>query len=417
MIINRDNYEIYLVDYAEGNLTAEQTDMVKAFLLLNPDIAAEFELFNNPLVFNDNEITADKDQLYKIPFENEQAGSNLFQQSCIEYIENIMPDKQKQLFEQTIANNIEKKAECDEFKKTIIKPEDIFFDEKLLTKKQPFNHVINNNNITEYCIAKMEGWLDINGEIALANYIKTNPTAENILCKVYNTRLTPDMSIVFENKASIKKLGFTQLVKKHFIQVAAAAAVIVWGTLYVLNQPVNQIESQIAKAIPVQKTQTLNKITNIDSSNTNKSLINTINKTKQNNSKNTPVFEIDNLPNKQEHKNYLKKWLVEPIKPIMAKTVECINCEKNLVAAANLNQLQMPINKTIENEQLLTDNQNQQLTQKSFAKQVARVGYNTINRVTDGSLSITENTNGNTTKISINTKYFAIEKNIKTNRY
>ncbi|MBX7051065.1 MAG: hypothetical protein K1X54_03420 [Flavobacteriales bacterium] len=42
MNINRENYEVWLIDYLDGNLNDEAVAELHAFLLLNPDIAEEF---------------------------------------------------------------------------------------------------------------------------------------------------------------------------------------------------------------------------------------------------------------------------------------------------------------------------------------------------------------------------------------
>lgn len=43
MNINRDNYESYFIDYLDGSLTPEQVGEVRAFLLLNEDLAEMLE--------------------------------------------------------------------------------------------------------------------------------------------------------------------------------------------------------------------------------------------------------------------------------------------------------------------------------------------------------------------------------------
>jgi len=43
MMINRENYEIYFIDFLEGNLSEEERAAVELFLLENPDLAAEID--------------------------------------------------------------------------------------------------------------------------------------------------------------------------------------------------------------------------------------------------------------------------------------------------------------------------------------------------------------------------------------
>jgi len=44
MNINRSNYEAYLLDWMEGNLTVELQQELKAFLAANPDLQVDLEL-------------------------------------------------------------------------------------------------------------------------------------------------------------------------------------------------------------------------------------------------------------------------------------------------------------------------------------------------------------------------------------
>ena len=43
MDINRDNYEIFFVDYMDGKLSSGDENRLMAFLVQNPDIAEELE--------------------------------------------------------------------------------------------------------------------------------------------------------------------------------------------------------------------------------------------------------------------------------------------------------------------------------------------------------------------------------------
>ncbi|MDA3823594.1 MAG: hypothetical protein PF450_13425, partial [Bacteroidales bacterium] len=53
MDINRNNYEVFFLDYAEGNLSADQEEILHRFLKFNPDLSAELETFSiHPLESN-----------------------------------------------------------------------------------------------------------------------------------------------------------------------------------------------------------------------------------------------------------------------------------------------------------------------------------------------------------------------------
>ena len=42
-MITRDNYELFIVEYIDGCLNEQQIAELRAFLLKNPDIKAEFK--------------------------------------------------------------------------------------------------------------------------------------------------------------------------------------------------------------------------------------------------------------------------------------------------------------------------------------------------------------------------------------
>jgi len=60
--INLNNYEIYFIDYFDGNLTAEQAAELFLFLEKNPTLKEEFNAFNNTSIsdLNTEEVFEDK---------------------------------------------------------------------------------------------------------------------------------------------------------------------------------------------------------------------------------------------------------------------------------------------------------------------------------------------------------------------
>ena len=57
-MISRENYEIYFIDFFEGNLSEKDVDMLNSFLDSNIDLKIEFENFQNiSLVEEDNSTT------------------------------------------------------------------------------------------------------------------------------------------------------------------------------------------------------------------------------------------------------------------------------------------------------------------------------------------------------------------------
>ena len=65
MAIDRHNYEVYLIDYLDGNLPPDQVELLMVFLKNNPDIQEEFEGIKDAVLVNNDEQFPNKPLLKK----------------------------------------------------------------------------------------------------------------------------------------------------------------------------------------------------------------------------------------------------------------------------------------------------------------------------------------------------------------
>ena len=134
MMITRENYEIFVLDYLEGNLTAELSHAFQLFLDENPDIREEIESFEMiKLVASDDEFP-NKDSLKR------ETGDLLkeipaFERSCIASLERDQTNIESNRFRDELFFDPEKQKVYGEFDKTILKPESVSFDSKNALKK------------------------------------------------------------------------------------------------------------------------------------------------------------------------------------------------------------------------------------------------------------------------------------------
>ena len=70
MSINRNTYEVYLIDYFEGNLDALQVSELLLFLEQNPDLKTECENLELVYLTQDNIAPLDKSSLKKGQLKN-----------------------------------------------------------------------------------------------------------------------------------------------------------------------------------------------------------------------------------------------------------------------------------------------------------------------------------------------------------
>ncbi len=97
MEINRSNYEIWIIDWMDGNLNPQQEVILRRFLSENPDLREEFtdlsSFFIEPIKMPFN----NKEQLKKSPSDLSKAQ---FDYLCVAYLENdLSPEEQNEITE------------------------------------------------------------------------------------------------------------------------------------------------------------------------------------------------------------------------------------------------------------------------------------------------------------------------------
>ena len=114
MMITRDNYEPFFLDYLEGNLDENMIDQFLDFLELNPDLKEELHLFENIKLPEEQVVFAGKEHLYKSANDEKAA----FERKAVAFIEGDLKDKERKSFETYIAGRPELQKEIGLFAKT-----------------------------------------------------------------------------------------------------------------------------------------------------------------------------------------------------------------------------------------------------------------------------------------------------------
>lgn len=114
MMITRDNYEPFFLDYLEGNLEENMIDQFLDFLEKNPDLKEELHLFENIHLPEEQVVYSGKEQLYK----SVQDEKSAFEIKSVAYMEGDLKDEERKSFEAYLANHPELKKEYNLFEKT-----------------------------------------------------------------------------------------------------------------------------------------------------------------------------------------------------------------------------------------------------------------------------------------------------------
>ena len=119
MQIDRSNYEIWLIDWLDGNLNNNQIEQLKLFLKENPDLQEEYEELT-PFRLNSPKISFQhKNQLKKTL---RDLSDSQFEYLSVAYLENDLSDEEKTDLLESIEQNKERKSSFESIQKIKLYP-------------------------------------------------------------------------------------------------------------------------------------------------------------------------------------------------------------------------------------------------------------------------------------------------------
>ncbi|MFO8023283.1 MAG: hypothetical protein R6U65_12500 [Perlabentimonas sp.] len=104
MLITRDNYESYFIDFIDGNLSQREKDLLYLFLEENPDLKQEFDGITDTVLLKPEYKYQQKETLKKADF-NKLGVDNEFDYLCIAESENDITLNERKDLEKLLAGN------------------------------------------------------------------------------------------------------------------------------------------------------------------------------------------------------------------------------------------------------------------------------------------------------------------------
>ena len=239
--INSHNYEAFLVDYFDGNLSDVLITELKDFVIANPQLNIDLDDMDLPS-FSEEGIEAG--------FKNDLKKTDTFleDEELINYLENNLTEADKKIFEVKLVNDIALNNELNGYKKTILINEPaLVFNEKAGLVKTDDDLILNNS-----ALAYIEGQLEASGKLQFEAELKTNSTLQKEVSLFNKTKLEATTSIQFPDKGSLKKeTKVIALFSFRKLASMAAAILLLIGLAFVFNyynsKPI--ISDQLANSI------------------------------------------------------------------------------------------------------------------------------------------------------------------------
>lgn len=205
--IDHSNYEAWLLDRLEGNLSADQERLLEAFLLLHPELAvSEGDL---PTVSHDGSFPGAFDKVVlkrQVPPVSPVSLTNA-EDYLIARLEGDLDAAAEQALDAYLQDHPELRTTARLFEMTRVVMDDLDFVGKPgLHRQLPPVGLPNAINVEDFLVARVEGALDAHQEAALDRYLTTDPKAVRD-SRILSMARIPATRIPYPNKDSLKRGG------------------------------------------------------------------------------------------------------------------------------------------------------------------------------------------------------------------
>ena len=249
MKINRDNYETYFLDYHEGQLSPRMAEEVLLFVDRNPDLAVVFHDFESVSLVADPEIVFEKKSALK---KNQVFATSLINESNYEEwffddSEGLLNDEQKSAIEEFISINpqFEKDRKLFAAARLTTDTEVRFENKESLKQKAIPVGAIHAETYETFMARELEGDLSPDEKLQLQEFMQYNPQLEKDRKLFSLTRLSPDTSIVFADKESLKQKVVPLRRIVYYALSTAASLALLFSVYFLLDR--NNIPSNLAQ--------------------------------------------------------------------------------------------------------------------------------------------------------------------------
>ncbi len=236
--INFSNYEAWLLDYAEGNLSAEDTAELLLFMEQYPELQTDVDNLMEFTLPSDEIISADfKHRLHK----DEAAIKERFESLCIAFYDKTITAAEKKELDYFLNQNPYWTKEFRAFAHTYIKQEsDLEFSAKSSLKKQ----FQPEGSFDDLAVKALEGLLSEREQSAFESILHGDANKQ-YQWKAFQKTVLPKEQIVFEEKASLyQQTAGTRVfpIWSRWIAVAASLALLFGAYSLIINKGESDFE-------------------------------------------------------------------------------------------------------------------------------------------------------------------------------
>ncbi|MEX1188951.1 MAG: hypothetical protein WED33_06815 [Bacteroidia bacterium] len=217
--INLTNYEAWLLDYSEGNLSPEDTAELLLFLQVNPEIEIDLNELDFVSINHEEEVEIeDKSSLYK--GKNQVRGR--FEELCLAYYDKDISASEKNELDHLLAQFPSFEKEFIAFGQAYLQPEyGIDFKFKSSLKKE----FIASGSFDDLAVKSLEGTISLGESAQLKVLVSGNSGLMKQMKAFEKTILIPD-SITYPNKNNLYREDKRRGIIYSILAIAASIAIV-----------------------------------------------------------------------------------------------------------------------------------------------------------------------------------------------
>jgi hypothetical protein len=194
LTIHLHNYEAFLLDYSEGNLSPADITLLRQFIVLHPELKIELEEFDLPYLEAIEEVSDIKNSLKK-------TDESLLDETLINYLENNLSKEEQRAFEIKLGWDTQLAKDLELYQKTQLKPDgECVYESKQKLYRSEDDLIMNNR-----LIAFLENQLTDSEKNTLEKDLAQNAALAQEYALLSKTVLEADLTDVFPDKESLKK--------------------------------------------------------------------------------------------------------------------------------------------------------------------------------------------------------------------
>ncbi|MCE2773099.1 MAG: hypothetical protein LW750_06640 [Bacteroidetes bacterium] len=223
------NYEEWMIAAFEGTLRAEQLEQWNAFVAQHPEIQQEYEALQQTKLVADDVVFEHKTALKRTA-----PDVNRFEELVLGALDQTLTNAEQAEWKMLLQLYPHLQVELEQLRQTVVQPDTtIVFADKVSLKRPAFT--INSENIDVVCMQAAEGTLSVMEQQTLNEYLKVHPEYAALISAYRNTIVTPDVTVVFEDKKSLYRKERGAWFWLPGVQWSAAAAVAILITIGLWN--------------------------------------------------------------------------------------------------------------------------------------------------------------------------------------